>query len=240
MKFATALLFVASSVAVVSAHIGLLYPVPRGGYGTKAFDGRIHTFIGYKDKVHSQTFPCGGYPMGPVTPLKANQLIDVRFYASSLSKAQLKTQPKLGQGKTVSQARHGGGTCEFSLSYDGGKTYGLIGRYTKTCPDAYFKWPIRIPSDVPSCSKKGQCLFVWSWTANILPQYYHNCADITLQGVNGADPKKAFKKSIAIVDFGSKKKNVKAPGDGHSHTPSTGPSSAEKALNSKSKKLSSI
>lgn len=42
MKFTTALLLVISYVAVVSAHVGMLYPTPRGGYGTKQFNGRFH------------------------------------------------------------------------------------------------------------------------------------------------------------------------------------------------------
>jgi hypothetical protein len=45
------------------AHMAMLYPTPRGGYGTKQFDGRIHVFIDYK----GFKFPCGGYPKGPTT-----------------------------------------------------------------------------------------------------------------------------------------------------------------------------
>ena len=45
------------------AHMAMLYPTPRGGFGTKAFDWRIHTFIGYK----GLKYPCGGYPKGPNT-----------------------------------------------------------------------------------------------------------------------------------------------------------------------------
>lgn len=45
------------------AHMAMLYPTPRGGYGTKQFDGRIHVFVDYK----GFKFPCGGYPKGPTT-----------------------------------------------------------------------------------------------------------------------------------------------------------------------------
>ncbi|KAF9181409.1 hypothetical protein BGZ51_005438, partial [Haplosporangium sp. Z 767] len=45
------------------AHMAMLYPIPRGGYGTKQFDWRIHVFVGYK----GFKFPCGGYPRGPNT-----------------------------------------------------------------------------------------------------------------------------------------------------------------------------
>lgn len=48
--------------------------------------------------------------------------------------------------------------CEFSLSYDGGKNFHVIATYSKTCPDAAYKWPVRIPDNVPSCNKPGNTL----------------------------------------------------------------------------------
>jgi len=57
--------------------------------------------------------------------------------------------------KNMPQARHGGGMCEFSLSYDGGKNFRVIATYTKSCPDTAYKWPVRIPDNVPSCDKPG-------------------------------------------------------------------------------------
>ncbi|KAF9976755.1 hypothetical protein BGZ73_007890 [Actinomortierella ambigua] len=226
MKFTVALLFLVTLIASASAHMGLLYPTPRGGFGTKHYNGRVHTWIGYKDSKWTQRFPCGGYPLGPETKMKAGQVIWVRFLASAMKDADIKKQPKKPSSpkKEFKQARHGGGMCEFSLSYDGGKTFRLIARYTKTCPDAYYKWPVRIPKNVPSCTKRGKCLFVWSWTANILPQYYMNCADIRLTGVKGG---KLPPKGIQIVDFKGRKMGVTAPGDGRKHNAGPGPSSKQ-------------
>ncbi|KAF9916236.1 hypothetical protein BX616_004285 [Lobosporangium transversale] len=227
MKFAAALLLVISYITIVSAHMGMLYPTPRGGYGTKQFNGRIHTFIGFKDNKHSMRFPCGGYAPGPVTEMRAGQIVNVRFYASDMDAKELSKQPARPSNprRQFAQARHGGGMCEFSLSYDNGKTFHLIGRYTRTCPDAYYQWPVKIPSNVPSCTKQNQCLFVWSWTANILPQYYMNCADIRLRGAtkNARLPSK----SIQIVDFKGYKRGVTEPGDGIKHKSSTGPTRKE-------------
>ncbi|KAF9105151.1 hypothetical protein BGX27_009790 [Mortierella sp. AM989] len=221
MKFVALLLVFVTLLANVAAHGGLLYPPPRGGYGTKHYNGRFHTWIGYKDKVWTQRFPCGGYKMGPITKMKAGQVINVRFFASSMKAKDIKTQPKLvSPSRQFKQARHGGGTCEFSLSYDGGKTFRRIARYTRSCPDSYYLWPVRIPKNVPSCTTKGKCLFVWSWTANILAQYYQNCADIHLTGVKGG---KLPPKGIAIVDFKGRKMGVTAPGDGIKHTAGKGP-----------------
>lgn len=53
------------------AHMAMLYPTPRGGYGTKQFDGRIHVFIDYQ----GFKFPCGGYPKGPTTSMPFDSLL---------------------------------------------------------------------------------------------------------------------------------------------------------------------
>ncbi|KAG0317470.1 hypothetical protein BGZ99_006284 [Dissophora globulifera] len=208
--------------------MALLYPEPRGGYGTAQYNGHVHTWIGYKDKTWNSRFPCGGFSPGPVTHLKAGQVVPVRFAASSMSASDMKTQPRpTSRRHRFSQARHGGGTCEFSLSYDGGKTFHLIGRYTKSCPDAYYEWPVKIPNNVPSCTQKdqkNQCLFVWSWVASILPQYYHNCVDVTVEGVKGG---KLPRKGIHIVDFAGHPQRIRAAGDGAGENMGKGPNHVE-------------
>ncbi|KAG0021854.1 hypothetical protein BGZ80_001562 [Entomortierella chlamydospora] len=187
----------------------MLYPPPRGGYGTKHFDWRIHEFIGYQ----GFKYPCGGYPQGPNTVMHAGQIIPVRFWTTDLRNANRLPS------KSIDQARHGGGLCEFSLSYDGGKSFHVFARYSKTCPDVVYKWPVRIPDNVPSCNKPGQCLFAWSWTAALIPQFYHNCADVTIQGVkNGRLPKE----TIQLYDFGNHKTKT-FPGDGNSRKAGPGP-----------------
>ncbi|KAG0314145.1 hypothetical protein BGZ99_008343 [Dissophora globulifera] len=209
------------------AHMALLYPTPRGGFGTKAFDGRIHTFIGYQ----GLKYPCGGYPKGPVTHFKAGDLVDVRFWTP-----ELKDVTKLPT-KKMSQARHGGGLCEFSLSYDGGNSFNVIASYSKTCPDAFYKWPVRIPSNVPGCNKSGKCLFSWSWTANLVPQFYHNCADVTIQATSKSTRMPTQK--MQKYDFKGVKQNVVFPGDGSSHGEGKGPLANEKAANSKQRTVQS-
>ncbi|KAF9428169.1 hypothetical protein BGZ94_003210 [Podila epigama] len=199
--------------------MALLYPPPRGGVRDKAqFDWRIHQFIGFE----GFKYPCGGYKKGPNTDLKAGQIVNVRFWTSEMKENTNK--PK----NDIEQARHGGGMCEFSLSYDGGKSFHIIGTYTKTCPDATYEWPVKIPENVPSCNNAGQCLFAWSWTANLVPQYYHNCADVTVKGVKDG---KLPSKLIQIYDFDGHKKDVTFPGDGDSHGRSTGPIKSEVIAN---------
>lgn len=51
------------SLQLTDAHMAMLFPPPRGGWGTSQFDWKIHTFIGYQ----GLKFPCGGYKKGIVT-----------------------------------------------------------------------------------------------------------------------------------------------------------------------------
>ncbi|KAF9153895.1 hypothetical protein BG015_002375 [Linnemannia schmuckeri] len=218
------LLLVTMTFKSTEAHMAMLYPPPRGGYGTKEFNWKIHEFIGYK----GFKYPCGGYSKGPNTKMKAGQLIPVRFWTTELRKVD-----KLPT-KNVPEARHGGGMCEFSLSNDGGKSFHVIATYTKTCPDVMYEWPVRIPDNVPSCNDPGKCLFAWSWTAALVPQFYHNCADITIEGSGDG---KLPKKMIQLYDFKGHKKGVTFPGDGRSHDHGRGPIAAEVKIASRRKSL---
>ncbi|KAI8054428.1 hypothetical protein BDF22DRAFT_775194 [Syncephalis plumigaleata] len=60
------------------------------------------------------------------------------------------------------EAKHNGGHCQFSLSYDGGKTFVVI-------------------KDVLN----NNAIFAWSWiNATGVREYYMNCADIAIEGVS--------------------------------------------------------
>lgn len=150
----------------------------------------------------------------------------VRFWGPALpedDRDQLPPQPKDGTPQ-LNQARHGGGECQFSLSTDGGKTFHLIGQYTHSCPDFYYEWPVKIPDNVPSCTTANKCLFVWSWTAHLSDQFYQNCADVSIQGVDNGVYSKA---GIDIVDVKGFKSGVAAEGDGAGDKEGRGPLPAE-------------
>ncbi|KAF9343645.1 hypothetical protein BGX26_005414 [Mortierella sp. AD094] len=216
----TALFATLSILSSTSAHIAISNPPAQAGPWTKNPSNNVHAWIGYEGKK----FPCGGYKKGPVTTYHAGEVIPVRFWNFDVTNYK-KFPPPNG----VPQARHGGGACEFSLSYDGGKTWKVIGQYTKTCPDIYYEWPVMIPHNVPSCTNSDKCLFAMSWTAYNVDQYYHHCANILIKGAkNGKLPTL----DMTIVDVAARheKVNVHANGD-TKNTKSTGPSSAEKKLN---------
>ncbi|KAG0084007.1 hypothetical protein BGZ93_001474 [Podila epicladia] len=206
-----------------TAHMAMLYPWPRGYNSSKGWHKEIHAWIGFSpDRV----LPCNGYGPGLVTQLKAGQQVNVRFWGPKLGKNYMNRLPAMPGSKDpqLNQARHGGGRCQFSLSNDGGKTFHLIGEYTHSCPDFYYAWPVKIPDNVPSCNQAGKCLFVWSWTAVNMDQFYQNCADVVIKGKSdGTYPKKG----IQIVDVKGYPQKVFATGDGFENKKGRGPNPRE-------------
>ncbi|KAI8357440.1 hypothetical protein B0O80DRAFT_444932 [Mortierella sp. GBAus27b] len=161
-------------------HMAMGYPPTQGGPGpgrTTAKD--VHSWIGFRfNNQPPKPFPCGGYAAGPVTTMKAGDVVKVRFWNPDLGADYDKFPPRKG----IPSARHGGGACEFALSYDGGKKWWVIGQYTKTCPDLYYEWPVLIPKNIRECTDPKLCLFSWSWVAHRIGQFYHHCSNVIIQG----------------------------------------------------------
>lgn len=81
-------------------------------------------------------------------------------------------------------ANHAGGSCQASLSYDGGKTFTVIQSIVGNCPStvAPTDYPITVPGDAPS----GDAIFAWTWFNNLgNREMYMNCAHIKINGGSG-------------------------------------------------------
>ncbi|KAF9353333.1 hypothetical protein BGX34_011642 [Mortierella sp. NVP85] len=162
--------------------------------------------------------------MGPVTDFKAGDIVKVRFWNH-----QVGEEDKFPRRGGLSQSRHGGGACEFSLSYNKGKTWKVIGQYTKTCPDIYYEWPVQIPPNVPSCSDPDKCLFAMSWVSYATNQFYHHCSNVRIKGKsNGKLP--LLDMTIVDVKQLGQKMNVHALGD-KKRGKSSGPNARERRQN---------
>ncbi|KAI9474934.1 hypothetical protein BX667DRAFT_531622 [Coemansia mojavensis] len=92
-----------------------------------------------------------------------------------------------GQSVTVKLepggATHGGGHCQFSLSYDGGKTFVVLHEILGKCfgqDDSQRDFTFTLPSGLPSSEK---AVFAWTWVNAIgNREFYMNCADISIKG----------------------------------------------------------
>ncbi|KAF9097148.1 hypothetical protein BGX29_008201 [Mortierella sp. GBA35] len=209
-----------SLLSSTSAHIAISNPPGQAGPWTENPSNTVHAWIGYEGKP----FPCGGYKEGPATTYSAGEVIPVRFWNFGI-----KDYKKFPPPKGLTQSRHGGGACEFSLSYDAGKTWKVIGQYTRTCPDINYEWPVQIPKNVPSCTDSKKCLFSMSWIAYTTDQYYHHCANILIKGVKDG---KLPQLDMTVVDVKQRhqKVNTHAVGDNKSKG-SSGPDPREKQRN---------
>lgn len=88
-------------------------------------------------------------------------------------------------------AAHGGGHCQFSLSYDGGKTFVVVHEELKYCFFGHqsssnqaeiLKYSFQLPKDLPSSQK---AVFAWSWVNAIgNREFYMNCADVAIKGTS--------------------------------------------------------
>ncbi|KAG0050552.1 hypothetical protein BGZ83_004675 [Gryganskiella cystojenkinii] len=217
---ASTILLFSTLLTLASAHLAISNPPGQAGPWSQNPSGQVHAWIGYEGKP----FPCGGYKKGPVTTYKAGEIVNVRFWTFGID------YKKFPPPANLNQARHGGGACEFSLSYDGGKTWKVIGQYTKTCPDIYYEWPVQIPANAPSCTDSNKCLFAFSWTTYLVEQFYHHCANILIEGVKTGGKLPGLSMTVVDVAQLKQKVNVHALGDGKSGK-STGPDRREKQLN---------
>ncbi|RKP10135.1 hypothetical protein THASP1DRAFT_3952, partial [Thamnocephalis sphaerospora] len=78
-------------------------------------------------------------------------------------------------------APHGGGHCQFAISYDDGKTFVVLRDVMHNCTtNKSLKYSVPLPKNAPS-SKKAT--FAWTWiNAGGDYQYYMNCVDVAIEG----------------------------------------------------------
>ena len=148
----------------IHSHMIMSFPPSRSYVGNKAYKP-----VDYDLMSPVKTLAmCKGKPPGaPVASFNPGDVVNVSFTGS---------------------ARHGGGLCQFALSYDNDTHFYLIAEYRYGCPDASYTWPVTIPNDAPSCS---QCTFAWAWVNAIgNREYYMDCADITINNPTQQSPPK--------------------------------------------------
>ncbi|KAF9932972.1 hypothetical protein BGZ75_001833 [Mortierella antarctica] len=163
------------SAMTAEAHVGLRRPCGRytSAAGCPApppgqsIDYDINSPVGTHDSINAPLCK-HTVPYATRTTYKAGETIN--------------TQYSVG-------ATHGGGHCQWALSYDDGKTWVVIETRIRSClKDAGqdYSVPITIPADAPS----GKATFMWLWNNAIgNRELYSNCADIEIQGRAGGQIK---------------------------------------------------
>ncbi|KAK2590802.1 hypothetical protein QQS21_011507 [Conoideocrella luteorostrata] len=171
-----------SLISFGAAHMEMIEPPPLGSKSNKFSIQPIDYDM--KSPVTSANFPCRGHHKLVGTP----QGQPVAVWA-----------PGQTYKMTITgTASHGGGSCQASLSYDGGKTWKVIHSYIGGCPvSGTSSFSFALPSDAPT----GDALFAWTWFNNIgNREMYMNCASITVAG----SAKKSRKARAASGAFSSR------------------------------------
>ncbi|KAF9432112.1 hypothetical protein BGZ76_011246 [Entomortierella beljakovae] len=99
------------------------------------------------------------------------------------------TRTKFQAGSTINTdysvgASHGGGHCQWALSYDDGATWVVLKTMIRECLKGVqngqaFNVPVQIPANAPP----GKATFMWLWNNAIgNRELYSNCADIEITG----------------------------------------------------------
>lgn len=166
MQKILALTVALAAMQTVSAHASIKKPKPI------LFDEMRNNYNAPL-KPDFSDFPCKGYHNQPFSAAETWTAGEEASFVVDLSRI----------------AAHGGGSCQASLSHDGGKTFNVIHSFIGDCPratngntagqDQEFKF--MIPKDEPS----GEAIFAWTWFAAIANrEMYMNCAYVTINGSN--------------------------------------------------------
>lgn len=148
-----------SALPLALAHMQMSSPSPlRDPHATDRPDEPKDYNILNPLNADGSNFACKGYHLN--TPLTTV----ATYEAGSKQKLRLK-----------GSATHGGGSCQISLSCNGGDDFNVIKSIIGGCPlsDSY---DFTIPSDIPPAKK---CLLAWTW---------YECFSGVSPGSNGLDP----------------------------------------------------
>ncbi|KAJ1717996.1 hypothetical protein LPJ61_006967, partial [Coemansia biformis] len=185
----------AGTLVCVQAHISLKSPCPRYSPtgencpvvpAGQQLDQEMNAPISSVQQGFSKPFCKYSTPWPtPAAKWTAGQSITVKFGKHAVS--------------------HSGGHCEFSMSYDGGKTFVIIHQELQYCfvgqnlgvtnEVKIFDYTFDLPKDLPASDK---AIFAWSWVnASGNREFYMNCADVAISGTS-----KSFTgKQMAVANY---------------------------------------
>ncbi|GAA5965040.1 hypothetical protein JCM21900_006220 [Sporobolomyces salmonicolor] len=164
-----ALALAALGAGLAQAHMQLQYPPPiNSKYDPQTPEADIDYSMTSPLLPNGSNYPCKGYntpeaysTLKPVATLKAGTDFEIEFAPGG--------------------ANHGGGSCQFSISYDQGKTFAVIHSIIGGCP-LELNYSVPIPSNLPSATS---ATFAWTWFNEIgNREEYMNCAIVDIEGSN--------------------------------------------------------
>ncbi|KAJ1732970.1 hypothetical protein LPJ72_003114 [Coemansia sp. Benny D160-2] len=173
--------YTALLAGLAAGHISLISPCPRySSVGTdcpslpsgQSIDTQMNAPIssvtlGTSEPLCKHTVP---WPT-PAATWKAGETVTVKFNPNA--------------------AIHSGGNMEFSISYDGGKTFAVVYQVLRyaflnskpaglTNTAEVLEYSFKLPEDLPN---SDSAVFAWTWVnASGNREFYMNCADVKITG----------------------------------------------------------
>ncbi|KAH7102921.1 hypothetical protein BKA62DRAFT_79176 [Auriculariales sp. MPI-PUGE-AT-0066] len=162
MSFAAFAVLVAV-VAPAFAHMEVISPTPLRNKANPQYANSPLIDYSYKAPLAAggDNFPCKGYHVDVPSVSKAVDTVQ----AGSNYTVQL-------SGGAV----HDGGSCQFSFSYDGGNSWGVVHQIVGNCPISDQQFSVPIPAELPPAK---DVLLAWSWFNKVgNREMYMNCAAV--------------------------------------------------------------
>ncbi|KAI8605949.1 hypothetical protein EDD21DRAFT_298842 [Dissophora ornata] len=183
-------LSISSLISACHAHVGLLRPCARGS-----------PRAGCPPPSNGQTID---YDLN--SPIGTHDSQDSPICKSTIASAT-RTIVKAGQSIQTSYsvgASHGGGHCQWALSYDSGKTWVVVKTLIRECLKGVGSGqPYSVSVPLPANTPNGKATFMWLWNNAIgNRELYSNCADIEIQGGSNGGQLKGVVPLIA--NYGSR------------------------------------
>ncbi|KAF3903041.1 hypothetical protein AA313_de0205751 [Arthrobotrys entomopaga] len=174
-----------AALEAVEAHASIKYPKPIN------FD----TDTSYNAPLNPDysNFPCKGYHTQSFVSAAT-------WKAGSDAHFEIRTNNNEGQGI----APHGGGSCQASISHDGGLTFRVLRSWIGDCPRGVVNDPSGTDGEsakgdpnfnftIPSEEPAGPAIFAWTWFAAIANrEMYMDCAFVTIDNDNPQPNSKAI------------------------------------------------
>ncbi|TPX38152.1 hypothetical protein SmJEL517_g00269 [Synchytrium microbalum] len=163
MKVTVSVVAILAALPAAFGHMAMSIPAVRG-YPNKVqpYDYSITSPL---DSTGTRIYPCQGKAQGPpVATLIPGSYVSVEIAGG---------------------ARHNGGHCQWSISYDGGANFVVLDTIIRDClspasSSNTYDYQVPLPADLPG---SPNAIFAWSWINSIgNREYYMNCADVAISG----------------------------------------------------------
>jgi hypothetical protein len=154
---------------ICNAHISMSYPISRRNQLSKIYRDSNNVDYDLRTPLYTNpnnfTFPCKGFPVGPSTTTYKDNSISVTL-----------------EGTAV----HGGGHCQFGISYDN-KNFLVLKTVLNSCLLDSMTYTFNLPDNAPG----NNLIVFWTWVNRIgNREYYMECADVTVNNMIPFDKNK--------------------------------------------------